>query len=69
MEYRKAQRDDVPLLAELNQQLIKDEGHKNAMNLEQLEKRMLSWIEGEYTAILFTEDQDILAYALYHKGC
>jgi len=65
MEYRKAQQDDVPLLAELNQQLIKDEGHKNLMSLAQLEKRMLSWIKGEYIAMLFTEDHKILAYALY----
>jgi hypothetical protein len=50
--YRIATQADVPLLAELNHQLIRDEGHSNPMTVPQLAERMSNWIEGEYTAIL-----------------
>ena len=65
MHYRKATQTDVPILAELNHQLIRDEGHRNPMTLAQLEQRMRHWLETEYEAILFEQDAHILAYALY----
>lgn len=40
MRYRKATQTDIPLLAELNHQLIRDEGHRNPLTLSQLEQRL-----------------------------
>jgi len=65
--YRVATQADVPLLADLNHQLIRDEGHRNPMTVPELAERMSKWIDGEYTAILFEEDE-IVAYALYRNS-
>src|SRR5437870_9469274 len=46
MTYRHATLDDCPLLAELNCQLIRDEGHRNRMTLPELEQRMRGWLAG-----------------------
>ena len=40
MDYRTASEGDLPLLAELNQQLIHDEGFPNPMSVIDLENRM-----------------------------
>jgi hypothetical protein len=40
MQFRFVTPADAALLAPLNQQLIRDEGHRNAMNLAQLTERM-----------------------------
>jgi GNAT superfamily N-acetyltransferase len=42
-----------------------DEGHSNAMTLEQLEQRMRGWLSGEYRAVLFAQDGAVVAYALF----
>jgi len=39
MKYRLATPEDAALLAPLNQQLIRNEGHRNPMNLAQLTER------------------------------
>ena len=58
--------DDVPLLASWNQQLIEDEGHRNAMDLPKLEERMRNWLRsGEYQAVLFSRGAFVVAYALF----
>ena len=67
MTYRTATQADVSLLAELNHQLIRDEGHRNPMTVSELGERMSKWIKGDYTAILFEENQ-IVAYALYRNS-
>src|SRR5579863_420212 len=66
MTWRAAQRRDCRLLAELNFRLIADERHRNAMNVPELERRMKSWLEEGYQAILFERDGEVVAYALYH---
>lgn len=66
--FRLAKLDDCALLAELNHQLIRDEGHRNPMTIPQLEQRMRSFIEGEYRAIIFEVGGEIVAYALYREG-
>jgi hypothetical protein len=53
MTYRIATANDVALLAEMNHQLIRDEGHRNPMAVPELHGRMKAWIESEYTAVLF----------------
>jgi GNAT superfamily N-acetyltransferase len=64
LEWRYATTADVPLLAEWNHQLIRDEGHRNAMNVEQLAQRMQGWLGHEYQAAIFSTDEPI-AYALF----
>jgi len=63
--FRPATLDDCPLLAELNHQLIQDEGHRNRMTLPELEQRMRCWLAGEYRAVIFEDGGDVVAYALY----
>ncbi|MGE3317072.1 MAG: N-acetyltransferase family protein [Planctomycetaceae bacterium] len=68
MNYRIATVADGPLLAEMNQSLIRDEGHRNPMSLVELEVRMAGWITGEYTAVLVEDDGTAIGYALFHDG-
>jgi ribosomal protein S18 acetylase RimI-like enzyme len=67
MRWRFATAEDSRDLAELNQQLIADEGHRNPMNLDQLEQRMLRWLESEYRAVLFYQSESVVAYALFRE--
>jgi len=67
MKFRSATRDDCSLLAELNHQLIRDEGHRNPMTVAQLEQRMRDWLAGEYHAILFEDYGEVVAYALFRE--
>jgi GNAT superfamily N-acetyltransferase len=60
-----AHRRDCRLLAELNHQLIADEGHRNPMTIPELETRMRSWLEEGYDAVLFEREVEVAAYALY----
>lgn len=67
LKHRFATLKDAALLAELNHQLIRDEGHRNPMTVPQLAKRMKSWLRGEYRAVLFAQRRRIVAYALYRN--
>ena len=67
LTFRPARSDDCGLLAELNHQLIRDEGHRNAMTVPQLEERMRGFIQGEYCAIVFEQGGEVVAYALYRE--
>ena len=64
---RKAAKADCALLGELNHQLIRDEGHRNRMTVPQLQKRMRGLLAGDYTAILFEHESEVVAYALYRE--
>ena len=55
------------LLAELNHQLIRDEGHRNKMTVPELEQRMKGWLASEYAAVIFEEGKEVVAYALYRE--
>lgn len=65
MEYRIATDNDLDLLADWNQQLIQDEGHRNRMNLSQLRDRMKEWLTSDYTAVVFSISAEPVAYALF----
>ncbi|HZV35895.1 MAG TPA: GNAT family N-acetyltransferase [Verrucomicrobiae bacterium] len=65
MNYRFATVNDCPLLAELNHQLIQDEGHRNPMNVPELQLRMKRWLTEHYTAVLFEDAGEVVAYALF----
>jgi predicted acetyltransferase len=67
MQYRFATPEDVALLAPLNQQLIRDEGHRDSMDLAQLAERMSRWLRGEYQAVLFVESTSPIGYALFRR--
>jgi GNAT superfamily N-acetyltransferase len=57
---------DCSLLATMNQELIRDEGHRNAMNLDELKARMQDWLDrGEYEAVVFTHEDEVVGYALF----
>lgn len=67
MKWRLAQAGDLRVLAEMNLQLIADEGHRNPMTVELLEERMRHWLAGEYRAALFVSGTSIDAYALFRE--
>ena len=67
MTFRPATLDDCALLARLNHELIRDEGHRNPMTVPELEQRMRGWISGEYRAIIYEVGGEIVAYALFRE--
>ena len=67
MTFRLATLGDCPLLAELNHQLIRDEGHRNRMTVAELEQRMRGWLSSEYQAVLYEDNGEVIAYALFRE--
>ena len=67
MTFRIASQGDCARLAELNHQLIRDEGHRNPMTVLELEERMKGWLAGEYRAVIFEEHNEVVAYALFRE--
>ena len=67
MTFRPATEPDYSRLAELNHQLIHDEGHRNRMTVAELEQRMRGWLAGEYRAVLFEDAAEVVAYALFRE--
>jgi GNAT superfamily N-acetyltransferase len=49
----------------MNAQLIRDEGHRNAMTMPQLVERMTEWLKTGYQAFLFELEGKTVGYALY----
>jgi len=66
LEWRYASNADIGLLGEWNHQLIRDEGHRNPMTVEQLERRMRAWLKDEYRSVIFSDGEPV-AYALFKK--
>lgn len=64
MMIKKCSLSDVEELAQLNKQLIEDEKSDNTMTLEQLKIRMRDFLESEYNAYFFMEEDCIAGYAL-----
>ncbi|HEY4416786.1 MAG TPA: GNAT family N-acetyltransferase [Verrucomicrobiae bacterium] len=67
MTFRAATLNDCPWLAELNHQLIHDEGHRNQMTIPELEQRMRGWLAGEYRAVIYEDGGEQVAYALFRE--
>ena len=65
---REAIDSDVPLLAELNRQLIQDERASHPVSQGQLEERLRGWLAAEYRAALFELDGEPVAYALFRPA-
>jgi len=67
VNYRPAKSNDIHPLAELNYQLINDEGYRNKMTVLELEQRMKRWLSSEYAAMLFEDGGEVVAYAVYRE--
>jgi len=67
IHFRFADLPDCPLLANLNHQLIQDEGHRNRMTVAELELRMRGWLASEYRAVIAGIDGEVAAYALFRE--
>ncbi|MHC4325307.1 MAG: GNAT family N-acetyltransferase [Planctomycetota bacterium] len=67
LEFRFAAENDVPWLARMNRQLVRDEGHRNKMSLSELEQRMSDFLRNEYEAVIVSSGQNDIGYALYRK--
>jgi predicted acetyltransferase len=67
MTCRRATLDDCAVLAELNHQLIRDEGHRNPMTVLELEQRMKGWLSSDYHAAMFEDGGAFVSYALYRE--
>ncbi len=65
MDMQKASQPDCSLLATLNHQLIRDEGHRNSMTVDQLTIRMESWLATDYAAYIVRLDAEPTGYALF----
>ena len=65
----KASLGDAAVLAEMNRQMIVDEGYKEKLNLSRLRKRMRDWLRlGEYEAVFFLDNENSrIGYALFQK--
>ncbi|MFF2887326.1 GNAT family N-acetyltransferase [Paenibacillus sp. NPDC057967] len=67
ISYRLANIEDAPLLAEMNQQLIQDEGSANPMKLNQLVERMTAFLQTEWQAAILLRNDEPVGYALYQE--
>jgi GNAT superfamily N-acetyltransferase len=68
MTHREATVQDCAVLGEMNHELIRDERHRNPMNVSELSERMRRWLTGgEYTAILFERHSQPVAYVLFRN--
>lgn len=66
LRYRPATVADAAALGHLNHQLIRDEGHRNPMGVEELTERMHGWLAYEgYEALLGFEGDHLVAYVLW----
>jgi len=68
MRLTRAAHDDVPQLAAMNWQLIRDEGSDNPMTLAQLTVRMSEFLQGSYDAWWMVVNQHTVGYILVDMG-
>lgn len=64
---REATLDDIDQLAEWNHQLIRDEGHRNPMTLDELAERMRDWLAEDYRAVILELAAVPVAYGLFRE--
>lgn len=64
--FRAATVADAALLGRLNHLLIRDEGHRNPMGVDELVERMRRWLNDEgYEALLGFDGDNLVAYVLW----
>lgn len=64
MDIRKCTAKDIDKLTELNKQLIEDEKSDNKMTFDELRTRMKTFLETDYSAYFFAEENAVVGYAL-----
>ena len=64
MQIQKCTMEDCVKLAEMNKKLIDDEKSNNPMNIGELQNRMRDFLDGEYSAYFFVEEDAVVGYAL-----
>ena len=57
----------MPWLARMNQELIRNEGHRNKMSLSELEQRMSDFLRNKYEAVIVSSGRNDIGYVLYRK--
>jgi GNAT superfamily N-acetyltransferase len=67
LTWKFASEADLDLLADWNFQLIRDEGHRNPMNVPELRARMADWLPAEYKAVIFSVAEPV-GHALFKVG-
>lgn len=67
MQIRRADLSDSHLLAQLNHELIRDEGHRNAMSVAELEARMKDFLDGRYEAHIFSAHCRTIGYVVARR--
>lgn len=67
MQIRRATSVDSALLAEMNHELIRDEGHRNRMTIAELTLRMIEFFADGYEAVVIEDAGVPLGYALYKR--
>ncbi len=67
LQLRSATGSDLVVLAQLNQQLIRDEAHRSTMSLAELQHRMATWLQGEYAAVIAEQEGVTIGYALFQE--
>jgi GNAT superfamily N-acetyltransferase len=67
MQIRLATVEDAETLGALNAQLIRDEGHRNAMTVPQLVQRLADWLRADYEAAIVEDRGIFVGYALYRR--
>ena len=63
----KAEPEDSTTLAEMNKHLIEDEDHRNPMTINELSRRMKSWLRSGWEAVLILDENVTVGYALYQR--
>lgn len=67
VELRKADINDITVLAEMNKQLIADARTRNPLNVQQIESLMQSWLDGTWSAIMIAKNDKLIGYLLYQQ--
>ena len=65
LNWRFATVEDAGLLGRWNWQLIRDEGHRNPLTVDDLAFRMRGWFAEGYRAVIFQLENAPVGYALY----
>lgn len=67
IELRLAKPADSDLLAEMNRELIVDEGSRNPMSQVELAERMWRWLSKDWQAVLILTNKVVVGYALFQQ--
>ena len=65
---RQATMSDVPLLAQMNDRLVVDQGSRNPFSMTELEQRFNGWLQaGTWQVDVFLEREQVVGYAVYQQ--